>query len=74
MNVRNHLDLKKVLLEDKELRAEYSATKKRLLQSAGEEGINVNEYCVAKTDVILKILKKAGWSDDDLEQVKKLNQ
>ena len=63
-NLRNHLDVQRVLLEDEELRKEYAATKKALVEDAGEEGIAVVEYCARKTSVVLKILKKAGWSEE----------
>ena len=63
-NVRNHLDLKKVLLEDESLRDEYAARKRDIVDACGEDGIGWDEYCARKTEVILKILRKAGWSDE----------
>jgi len=63
-NLRNHLDMKKVLLEDEHLRDEYAARKRDLLEGSGEEGIGIDEYCAGKTGVILKILRKAGWNEE----------
>jgi len=63
-NLRNHLDVKKVLLEDDGLRDEYGATKRNLVEESGEKGILVDEYCARKTRVVLKILRKAGWSEE----------
>lgn len=64
MSLRNHLDVKRVLLEDEGLRDEYSKTKRDVVESKGEEGIEVDEYCVRKTGTIVKILRKAGWNEE----------
>ena len=71
-NLRNHLDVKKVLLEDDGLRDEYGATKRNLVEESGEKGILVDEYCARKTRVVLKILRKAGWSEEVRLQFAKL--
>ncbi|RDW89692.1 hypothetical protein BP6252_01724 [Coleophoma cylindrospora] len=70
LSLRNHLDVRRVLLMDQSLREEYAQVKKALVAS----GIaDVDEYCRGKTEVLLKILQQAGWSQDDLEQVRKAN-
>lgn len=49
-----------VLLEDTGLRDEYGTVKRKL---ASKELADVDEYCRGKNEVMLKILRKAGWSD-----------
>lgn len=71
LSIRNHLDMKKMLLENAELRREYGEVKRRLVESS--EVRNVDDYCRGKTEIVLKILKAAGWSDEDLEEVSKVN-
>jgi len=71
LSLRNHLDLKRVLLEDTGLRDEYGTVKRKL---ASKELEDVDEYCCGKNEVMLKILRKAGWSEEDLEEVRKANE
>lgn len=71
LSLRNHLDLKKTLLEDEALRTEYGDVKRRLV---GEGVKDVGEYCRGKNKLMLKILRKAGWSNEDLEKVRKANE
>lgn len=68
--LKNHLDLKRTLLGDSKLRDEYGEVKRKL---AGQEVENVDEYCRGKTETVLKILRKAGWDKEDLEEVAKAN-
>lgn len=70
ISIRNQMDLKRTLLADEELRHEYGDVKKRLIESGVKD---VDEYCVGKTDIILKILRKAGWNEADLEVVRGAN-
>ncbi|KAF4631485.1 hypothetical protein G7Y89_g6652 [Cudoniella acicularis] len=65
--LRNHRDLKRVLLEDAGLRKEYGDVK---LALAKTEFSNVDEYCDAKDEIILKILRRASWSEKDLGELK----
>ena len=65
--LRNHLDVRRVLLEDAPLREEYGAVKWAL---AGREFDGIGAYAGEKSIVLLKILKKAGWSDEDLRILK----
>lgn len=68
--LRNHLDLKKTLLANEDLREEYNAVKNEL---AERDFNNIGEYVMAKNQILWKILARAGWSDEDLEPVKKAN-
>ncbi|KAF2095912.1 putative UPF0157 protein YqkA [Rhizodiscina lignyota] len=68
--LRNHLDIKRILMEDKELREEYSQIKTELAEREFE---NIGQYVLGKNEVLLKILRRAGWSDQDLEPVIKAN-
>jgi GrpB-like predicted nucleotidyltransferase (UPF0157 family) len=70
ISIRNQMDLKKTLLADEVLRHEYGDVKRRLIESRVKD---VDEYCVGKTEVILKILRRAGWNKEDLEVVREAN-
>jgi GrpB-like predicted nucleotidyltransferase (UPF0157 family) len=70
ISIRNQMDLKKTLLVDEVLRHEYGEVKRRLIESGVKD---VDEYCVGKTEVILKILRRAGWNKEDLEVVREAN-
>ncbi|KUJ18580.1 putative UPF0157 protein YqkA [Mollisia scopiformis] len=67
LSLRNHRDLKRVLMEDEELRKEYGERKSYLVHTLLID--DVEEYCFGKNAVVQKILKKAGWSDEDLAVV-----
>jgi GrpB-like predicted nucleotidyltransferase (UPF0157 family) len=69
-SLRNHQSLKRVLLEDEGLRTEYGETKKKIVESGVD---NVDEYCRGKNEVMLKILKMDGWTEDELEEVRIVN-
>jgi GrpB-like predicted nucleotidyltransferase (UPF0157 family) len=71
VSLRNHLDLRRVLLTNTQLREEYANVKKAILAGGVTD---VNEYCRGKNEVMLKILRTAGWSEDDLEEVRKANE
>lgn len=64
--LRNHLDLKRVLMEDAELRDEYSMVKEEL---AKREFDSIAYYGGAKREILWKILRQAGWSNGDLSQL-----
>ncbi|RDW82265.1 hypothetical protein BP6252_03377 [Coleophoma cylindrospora] len=68
--LRNHLDVRKTLLHDESLREEYGAVKKEL---SARDFQNMGEYAAAKNDILWKILTKAGWSEEDLDVVRKAN-
>ena len=69
--MRNHRDLKRILMGDAALRREYGERKKELVYE--EEVEDVEEYCAGKNKVVRKILRSAGWSEVDLDVVQKLN-
>ncbi|KAE8441450.1 hypothetical protein EG329_004943 [Mollisiaceae sp. DMI_Dod_QoI] len=64
LSLRNHRDLKRILMEDAELRKEYGDRKSYLVHSLCID--DVEEYCFGKNDVVQKILRKAGWTDEEL--------
>lgn len=66
--LRNHRDVKRILLEDEELRKEYGEVKMRL---ADADGVSKDAYNWGKTDVAVKILRKAGWSGEELVEVER---
>ncbi|KAK9387365.1 grpb/dephospho-CoA kinase [Lipomyces mesembrius] len=68
--LRNHLDIQRILLSDKELRDEYGQVKMAL---AKKEWANIGEYVTSKNEILWKILQRAGWSGEDLDEVKKAN-
>ncbi|KAL6249939.1 hypothetical protein RBB50_002240 [Rhinocladiella similis] len=68
--LKNHLDVKRVLLENHELREEYSRVKTELQQREYE---NIGQYVSGKTEILCKILRTAGWSDIDLRPVIEVN-
>jgi GrpB-like predicted nucleotidyltransferase (UPF0157 family) len=61
--LRNHLDVRRVLLEDAPLREEYGLVKRSLVD---REFDGIGAYAREKSIVLRKILRKAGWSDEDL--------
>ena len=69
--LKNHLDLKRVLLDDAALREEYGRVKKELAQ---RDLKNIDEYCRGKNEILLRILKGAGWNEEELEEVRKANE
>jgi GrpB-like predicted nucleotidyltransferase (UPF0157 family) len=68
--LRNHLDVKRVLLDSQELREEYARVKTKLKETEFE---NIGQYASGKTDILCKILRTAGWSEEDLNPVIKAN-
>ncbi|KAJ5125813.1 hypothetical protein N7476_009858 [Penicillium atrosanguineum] len=55
--LRNHLDIQRVLLGDPELREEYARVKNELKEIEFE---NIGQYAIGKTEILCKILRKAG--------------
>jgi hypothetical protein len=45
----------------------------RKMELAARDFANIDEYVAGKNDVLLKILQRAGWSAEDLEEVRKAN-
>nr|WP_220479736.1 GrpB family protein [Curtobacterium pusillum] len=67
--LRNHLAVRDVLRADSVLRDEYALVKRRAAGSAGNPG----EYLELKNDVLNKILRQAGLSEDERAEVAKVN-
>jgi GrpB-like predicted nucleotidyltransferase (UPF0157 family) len=72
--LKNHRDLKRVLLEDKELRMRYGEVKKALAGRELDDLRPLREYCKGKNEIMLEILKRAGWGEDELEEVRRANE
>lgn len=68
--LRNHLDARRVLMENEELRDEYCRVKSDLQSTEFE---NIGQYVSGKTEILCKILRAAGWSEQDLEPVIRVN-
>ena len=68
--LRNHLDTKKVLVENQQMREEYGRVKARLAEMDFE---SIGEYARGKNEILIKILQKAGWSEEELEEVRAAN-
>ena len=69
LSLRNHLGLREVLRNDPALRDEYSATKKRL----AEQTDDIDVYLDGKTEVVRRILLRAGLSAGELDEIEGLN-
>ena len=65
MSLRSYLDLRETLRADKALRDEYGALKMEL---AKREWSDVMEYATAKNGMVRKILQKAGWTQDEIDE------
>jgi GrpB-like predicted nucleotidyltransferase (UPF0157 family) len=72
--LKNHRDLKRVLLEDRELRIRYGEVKREIAARELDDLRPLMEYCRGKNEVMLEILRKAGWDEEELEEVRKANE
>lgn len=65
---RSYIDLRNILLKDehRELRDEYGRVKMAL--AASKQTWLPQEYSKGKNEVIRKILKTAGWTDEEVDQ------
>jgi GrpB-like predicted nucleotidyltransferase (UPF0157 family) len=70
--LRNHRDLKRVLMEDGELRERYGEVKRGFLERMGGEVESLREYTITKNGIMIEILRKAGWGEE-LEEVRRAN-
>ena len=68
--LRNHLDVKRMLTQDAKLREEYAAVKREV---AKRDFANIGEYVMTKDDVLFKILRRAGWREEELELLREAN-
>lgn len=64
--LRNHLEIRRVLRENQTLREEYAQVKTRLAETEFE---SIDQYVFGKTDVLCKVLREAGWTDEELDPV-----
>ena len=69
-SLRNHLDVKRLLMENQALRNEYGRVKQALRDTEFEK---IDCYVIGKSEILCRILKEAGWSELDLEPVIKAN-
>lgn len=67
--LRNHLLVRDLCRQSEELRDIYGQKK---LELAKREWSNVDEYCVAKNDVLAYILSR-GMTEDETNQIRDLN-
>ncbi|KAF8847785.1 hypothetical protein BDZ45DRAFT_754538 [Acephala macrosclerotiorum] len=65
VSLRDHLGLKRMLLEHDELWEEYEKVKRKIVAGRVHSTL---EYCKKKTDVLVKILRTAGWEESELEE------
>lgn len=69
LSVRNHLGLREVLRNDAALRDEYGAVKQRL----ADETDDIDVYLDGKTDVVRRVLAKAGLTSVELDEIEDSN-
>lgn len=69
-SLRNHLAVRDICRRDKDVREAYAAKK---LALAEQEWDSVDEYCEAKNDILAWILKRAGFSRADMDQIREHN-
>ncbi|KIX03067.1 uncharacterized protein Z518_06617 [Rhinocladiella mackenziei CBS 650.93] len=69
-SIRNQLGVRDICRRDSEVREAYGKTKLKL---SHREWTDVNEYCEAKNDIIAWVLEKAGMSNEERDQIRKLN-
>jgi GrpB-like predicted nucleotidyltransferase (UPF0157 family) len=65
LSLRNHLGVRDALRADQDLRDEYSAVKKRV----GLLAANIDDYGRSKNHAVLKILKSAGLTENDVASI-----
>jgi hypothetical protein len=59
-----------MLISDEELRKKYARVK---MASMEQDFANIGGYAMGKNEILFGILKKAGWSEEGLEEVRKAN-
>lgn len=67
--LKNHLAVRDTLRNNAELRDEYGKVKREIARTAAD----LNAYSEAKNDILAKILKEAGFSDDDRNKIRQVN-
>jgi GrpB-like predicted nucleotidyltransferase (UPF0157 family) len=71
VGLRNHIALRDTCRADARVRDAYSEAKLKLAERAWE---SVDEYAVAKSEIVQWILGKAGMSAGDLREIARQNQ
>lgn len=69
LSLRNQLLFRNYLRKNKDAVIEYSKLKKKLALK-----YEIDEYCYHKTEFITSILKKCGLSEDEINEIKKMNE
>ena len=62
---RSCVALRDTLRAEPGLRVEYGRVK---LEASGGECRNIMQYATKKNGVVRKILRKAGWSEEDIDE------
>lgn len=62
---RSYFALRDTLRQEPGLRDEYGAVK---LEASAGEYQNIMQYATKKNDIIRKILRKAGWSEEEIDE------
>jgi GrpB-like predicted nucleotidyltransferase (UPF0157 family) len=71
--LRNHVGVRDALRADAALRDEYAAVKRALVARAGEAGLGIGEYVEGKTEVVQRILERAGMGEEERAAVLEVN-
>lgn len=67
LQLKNHLDTKRILEQDENLRKEYTQIKRIL---ASKQVANIGEYANGKSLILEKVLTKAGWLKEDFYEMR----
>ena len=70
LSLRNHLAVRDTLRHDAWLRDEYSALK---ISLSTRDYRNIDEYVAAKTDLLQRILLRAGFDPGELAEIERIN-
>ncbi|KAJ9610364.1 hypothetical protein H2200_005141 [Cladophialophora chaetospira] len=70
-SIRNQLGVRNICRNNSAIRDAYG---KKKLELSQQEWRNVDEYCEAKNEIIGWILERAGMSEDEREQIRRLNE
>lgn len=68
--IRNHLAIRDRLRADPAARDEYARLKRTLARTHAND---IDRYCAGKTEFLTRLLREAGFSDDELASVEKAN-
>jgi len=66
VNLRNYRDVRETLIKDDELMNEYGNIKLKLSAEVVQNPLV--EYGRKKNDIVARILKKAGWTDEEIAE------